>query len=374
MLGLLVPPTRSLVAPPWTAKETQTLQELTDAGLGIAQIAEQMQRSVGSIHNKQCAMDIGTIRNKRKAMPALDRAIFDGSGKITSDQIPEWLEQLRPVALPAPQMPERRVEAGDYTLVAGDFHFPAQSNASLAILLEVISQLRPKRLILNGDTVDLLAVSRYPKDQRHTWDLRHEVTEFHKFLHMVHSLSNAWGMDLVETEANHSGNGTASRWHRYLSDRVPVLYGHPQAERLLEYQTWFYPEWCPIRLQNHAMIADELLVIHGDLVRKHAAYSARGHAEKWHSSVMHSHTHRMGSSLERIPAVGNRPEQVRRAYEIGCMCDLNPSYVSAPNWTNGFAIVAHTDDPGRYGVELVNVVKDRAVVAALGKTVIAQPY
>ena len=339
----------------------------------MSQIAERIGRSISSIKNKQTTMDVGVVRNKRKAMPALDRALFDGSTKIGVEQIPEWLEQLRPVALPAPEAPRRELEAGDYTIVAGDFHFPAQSNASIAILLEVIQRVRPKRLILNGDTVDLLAVSRYPKDQRYTWDLRQEVTEFHKFLHMAHSISSAWGMEFVETEANHSGNGTASRWHRYLSDRVPVLYGHPKAEELLDYQTWFYPEWCPIRLQDHAMVADELLVLHGDMVRKHAAYSARGHAEKWHSSVMHSHTHRMGSSLERIPAVGNRPEQVRRAYEIGCMCDLNPSYVSAPNWTNGFAIIAHGEELGGYGVELVNVVKDRAVVATLGQTIIAQP-
>lgn len=358
---------------PWTAEEEQTLRELVDAGLTMAQMAERMGRSISSIKNKQTTMDVGVVRNRRKEMPALDRALFDGSTKIGVEQIPEWLEQLRPVALPAPDTPKRTATPNPYTLVAGDFHFPAQSNASLAILLEVISQVRPERLILNGDTVDLLAVSRYPKDQRYTWDLRQEVTEFHKFLHMAHSLGARWGMDLVETEANHSGNGTASRWHRYLSDRVPVLYGHPRAEELLDYQTWFYPEWCPIRLQDHVMVADELLILHGDLVRKHAAYSARGHAEKWHSSVMHSHTHRMGSSLERIPAVGNRPEQVRRAYEIGCMCDLNPSYVSAPNWTNGFAIIAHGEEQGSYGVELVNVVKDRAVVTTLGQTIIAQP-
>ena len=359
---------------PWTAEDERTLRDLTQARLTIAQIAQQMERSYASVHNKQQVLGIGVVRNLKHKADGLDRALFDPTAKIGQDQIPEWLDQLRPVALPAPDKPKRTVEAGAYTVVAGDFHFPAQSNASLAILLEVISQLRPKRLILNGDTVDLLAVSRYPKDQRYTWDLRREVTEFHKFLHVAHGIGSAWGMEFVETEANHSGNGTASRWHRYLSDRVPVLYGHPKAEELLRYEAWFYPEWCPIRLADHVLIADELLVLHGDLVRKHAAYSARGHAEKWHSSVMHSHTHRMGSSLERIPAVGNRPEQVRRAYEIGCLCDLNPSYVSAPNWTNGFAIIAHNDDPGGYGVELVNVVNDRAVVAAIGKTVIAQPY
>ena len=358
----------------WTPEEEQTLRDLTEARLTIAQISQQMRRSYASVHNKQQVLGVGVVRNLKNKADGLDRALFDPAAKVGQDQIPEWLEQLRPVALPAPDKPKRTVEAGAYTVVAGDFHFPAQSNASLAILLEVIETLRPQRLILNGDTVDLLAVSRYPKDQRYTWDLRQEVTEFHKFLHLAHGIGSAWGMDIVETEANHSGNGTASRWHRYLSDRVPVLYGHPKAEELLRYEAWFYPEWCPIRLADHVLIADELLVLHGDMVRKHAAYSARGHAEKWHSSVMHSHTHRMGSSLERIPAVGNRSEQVRRAYEIGCMCDLNPSYVSAPNWTNGFAIVAHNDDPGGYGVELVNVVNDRAVVAAIGKTVIAQPY
>ncbi len=357
----------------WTDDEVNRLTELTEAGCTIAQIAKLMGRSTGSIHNKQEGLQIGVVRNRRPEVTPLNKAMFDPSTKIDADKIPEWLDRLRPVALPAPEKPTRTVEANGFTLVAGDFHFPAQSNTAVAVLLETIQLLRPQRLILNGDTVDLLAVSRYPKDQRYTWDLRQEVTEFHKFLHLVREISAAWNMDIVETEANHSGNGTASRWHRYLSDRVPVLYGHPKAEELLRYETWFYPEWCPIRLQDHALIADELLVIHGDMVRKHAAYSARGHAEKWHSSVMHSHTHRMGSSLERIPAVGLRPEQVRRAYEIGCMCDLNPSYVSAPNWTNGFAIVSHGEETGLYGVELVNVVNGQASIAALGKTVTAQP-
>ena len=63
------------------------------------------------------------------------------------------------------------------------------------------------------------------------------------------------------------------------------------------------------------------------------------------------------------------PEMVRRAYEIGCMCNLNPSYVSAPNWTNGFAIVSTDAEETVYGVELVSVVRGVAVVNAIGKTV-----
>jgi len=290
---------------PWSSEEEETLRQLTEQGLTINQIAKAMNRPYASITNKQGSLSIGRYRNVDAQKSALDAAIFAGS---TDGNIPEWLEALRPVSLPAPPIPKVRTTPNNFTLVAGDFHFPQHCPDSIAILLETIRLLKPKRLVLNGDTVDLLAVSRYPKDQRHVWDLRQEAVAFHEFLHQAVSISREWNMEIVETEANHSGNGTASRWHRYLSDRVPVLYGHPKAEELLRYDTWFYPDWAPIRLVDSVVVADDLLILHGDMVRKHAAYSARGHAEKWHSSVMHSHTHRMGSSLERIPAVGSRAE------------------------------------------------------------------
>jgi UDP-2,3-diacylglucosamine pyrophosphatase LpxH len=347
----------------WTEEEEDLLRALTNQQFKIAEIAAQMGRSTASIHNKQHTLGIGVVRNVRQTYSAPSK--YDGD----PGNIPDWLDKLRPVQLPAPDPAQTTQSAGPFTLVAGDFHFPQHDPASVAILLETIRQLKPKELILNGDTVDLLAVSRYPKDQRYTWDLRQEVVAFHEFLHQVMAIGGAWGLTVRETEANHSGNGTASRWHRYLSDRVPVLYAHPDAEKLLNYETWFYPEWAPVKLVESAVIADDLLVIHGDMVRKHAAYSARGHAEKWHSSVMHSHTHRMGCSFERIPAVGNRPEHVRRAFEIGCMCNLQPSYVSAPNWTNGFAIIQHGEAPNEYGVELVNVSNGQATIVALGQTV-----
>jgi hypothetical protein len=349
----------------WSDADIAELQRMLDQGRSTQHIASALHRSSDSVRNHirrngMKANGVADVIPRNEAMDAI-------TGE--HDQIPAWLEALRPVALPAPPIPTVTSSANNFTVVAGDFHFPQHCPATVAILLESIRQLRPKRLILNGDTVDLLAVSRYPKDQRHTYDLRQEVVAFHEFLHQVVTLSRDWNMEIVETEANHSGNGTASRWHRYLSDRVPVLYGHPKAQALLDYQTWFYPEWAPIRLVESVVVADDLLVLHGDLVRKHAAYSARGHSEKWHSSVMHSHTHRMGSSLERIPAVGSRPEAVRRAYEIGCVCNLQPSYVSAPNWTNGFAIISHDAHELDYGVELVNVQRGQAVVTALGQTI-----
>jgi hypothetical protein len=284
------------------------------------------------------------------------------------EQAPAWLDEISPVQLPTPPAYEASSCATKgLRIVAGDFHFPKHDERSINVLLRVIEETRPECLTLNGDTVDLLAASSYSKDQRHNWSLRDEAEAFHRFLYEAHRLGQQWGMRIVETEANHSGNGVASRWHRYLSDRVPALYQHPKAEKLLSYQEWWYPEWCPISLVDHVVVADDLLIVHGDIVRKNPAYSARAHAEKYHSSVMHSHTHRLGMGVDRIPSRGTRPEALRRSYEIGCMCELNPTYATKPNWVNGFAIVV--EDGDEYGVELVSIDRGVAVVNTIGKTV-----
>lgn len=280
----------------------------------------------------------------------------------------EWLTK---VELPAPPIPKVVGKPNNIDIIAGDFHFPHHDPQTCAVILQTVAALKPRRFLLNGDSVDLLSVSRYPKDarKRFTHSLQDEVVAFHEFLHSLHAIGNAWGMEVVETEANHSGNGTASRWWRYLSDRCPELLGHANAEDLLSYQRWFYPSWSNIRLVEHVVIADDLLVLHGDMARAKGGYSARGHMEKWQSSTLNSHTHRIGSSTRRIPAVGSRAEAVQRAYEIGCACSLSPCYASAPDWANGFGIVSHDDS--HYGVEIVHVVNGKASIAALGASLAA---
>lgn len=359
---------------PWSPSELDTLRTACHDGKTGTQIhAEYFSyRSLKSVQEKIKHSGWGLLEIARREGLRLPDPTADCSPyrpDVDHDPVPEWLEKLRPVALPAPTPSQTHQEPGDFTLVASDFHFPQHCPKSIAILLETIRQLRPRRLILNGDTVDLLAVSRYPKDQRHVWTLREEVTAFHEFLHEVLQIGNAWGIQVMETEANHSGNGTASRWHRYLSDRVPHLYSHPEAQRLLDYRSWWYPEWCPIELVESVVIADDLLVIHGDLVRKYGGYSSRGHMEKWQSSVMHGHTHRIGQSVRRLPAMGTRPDTLQRSYETGAMCRLDPSYVSAPDWANGFAIIHHDAHALGYGVELVAIQRGEAAIATLGQTV-----
>lgn len=341
----------------WTPEEVQWLREARAKGATAAECAAHLGRTISQVNNKIQDDQIPYASKPRPVLPPVPVApppepIFGAT-----------LEDLRPVAID--RLPARRAVSADaaVTLVAGDFHFPAQDDAACAVFIEAVRQLRPKQVILNGDLPDLLAVSKYPKDARKAWDLRDEASAMHRFLH---ELEGALPRDaeLIETEANHSGDGVGSRWWRYLSDRVPQLLAMSGADERLGYRAWWHPQGSRIALRESVMVGD-LLVVHGDIVRKWGAFSARAHAEKYVHSVLHSHTHRQGSSVQRVPAIGAREESTIRSFEIGCMCSLEPIYASKPNWTTGFAVL--TSAGGLTAVELVTVLGGRACIGALGK-------
>ena len=347
---------------------------LASDGVKPPEIVKAVQADFPAVRRSQIDSHVYRFKDRTRATdnPAVaewqaraDRAAEDLSRKA---DIYDW---LRPVEVaPPPRQPVTTAPNG-YTLVIGDMHFPSHDERTLAIFLQAVEALKPARVVLNGDTVDLLAVSRYPKDARQgfTWKLRDEVTAFHGFLRDLHAVGDAWGMQVVETEANHSGDGSESRWWRYLSDRCPELLGHAEAADILSYQRWFFPKWSTITLAQEVVIADDLLILHGDMVRGKGGYTARAHQEKWLSSTLNSHTHRMGSTIRRVPARGSREEGILRSYEIGCACDLSPCYSRVPDWANGFAVISH--DADSYAVELVNVTGGKANVAALGASLAA---
>jgi hypothetical protein len=119
---------------------------------------------------------------------------------------------------------------------------------------------------------------------------------------------------------------------------------------------------------DYVEICPDLIVTHGDVVRKNGGYSARGMIDKYYQSLIMGHTHRLGMTAQRLPGIGSKVEKQIYAWEMGCLCDLNPIYASAPNWQNGFGIIAVSDD-GSFAVEPVMIQDGVATVATLGCTI-----
>jgi len=256
-------------------------------------------------------------------------------------------------------------------MVIGDTHFGSESEVTLDIFLKTVEELRPETVILNGDTLDMFALSRYPKDIRTSSSLLQEREAYHKFLKTLHDITSSYGSDIYETNSNHSGNGVEGRYWRYLSDRLGDMASLPDLQEHLSYENVFFPHesWSRIKLVDYVEIVEGFIVLHGDVVRKHGGQSALGMMEKWGTvSMIINHTHRFGATSKRIPSIGSQKEKIVRVYENGCACDLTPCYATAANWQNSFSIVNY-NDTSEPAVEQVLVAKKSACISTLGYTI-----
>ena len=280
-----------------------------------------------------------------------------------------FLEQLAPINLKAPKINTPKSGLNDFVVIMNDLHFPMHCQKSIDIAFAVIDELKPKTIVINGDSLDMLAISRYPKDIRKQFSLLDERIAYHEFLYSLMEVSE--GAEIIEIHGNHSGDSTFGRWWRYLSERIGELICLPEIKYTLSYENIFLGDFKDkIQMADYVELNDDLVVLHGDVVRKHGGQSARGTLEKYYQSSIMGHTHRVGFTAQRIPSIGKRKDKQIYAYEMGCLCKLSALYAATPNWQNAFGIVSLGED-NTFGVEIVMINDGIANVSTLGKTLYA---
>jgi hypothetical protein len=289
------------------------------------------------------------------------------------EDIKNFIASLAPIQYPAPPKPTVYKQPNKYAMVIGDTHFGMENWDVLNLFLSAVEEIKPSMVVLNGDTLDMFAISRYPKDIRYTHSLKHEREQYHKFLKMLHDVTEPYQTKIYETNANHSGDGVEGRWWRYLSEAIGEIIDIPGVRESMSYKNVFFPQdsWNRTELVDVVELCDvstnnQFVIMHGDVVRRHGGYSARGVLEKWFTSAMVNHTHRIGMTPQTFPAIGSKKEVVIRVYENGCACSLKPDYASAANWQNAFSIINY-DDFG-YSVETPVITNRTVAVSTLGKT------
>lgn len=316
------------------------------------------------VNKSEIARRLGISRaSVRRWADKLDVAEFSKS----EPELKDFIESLAPINIALPSRLPTQENDTDVTVVLGDTHFGVECKKTIEVFYQVLDELQPNTVVLNGDTLDMTAVSRYPKDVRYEINLLEERTAYHQFLANVRAILGTTAR-IIETNANHSGDGVEGRWWKYLSDRLGAVASLPDVLESLSYGKVFIPEWANVELlQDYEMCGGNLFVMHGDVVRKNGGYSARGMLDKWFASIIMNHTHRVGMTAQRIPGIGKRKDQQIICYENGCACDLVPCYATATNWQNSFAIVHEGNES--YGIEQVLINNGVATVGILGKTI-----
>lgn len=361
----------------WTPERLAALSALLDAAPAV--IVETMQAKYPDLTRAQIDGQKYRLLQQRKAAHRADDNPDAALWEARRDAAVAEVQQkagpvIEIVDVPPIEPVPLRYKPNPCYVVSSDHHWPLHDPRAEAIVLQAIEVLRPRGYILNGDGPDMLALSKYPKDARlgKSWALREEQHHAKNWWRSVYQIGQAWGMACYETEANHSGNDRESRWRRWLNDNCAPLFGLDGFEEIASYQRFFHPPDVPVQMVEEVVIAGDLRVRHGEIVRKHGGYSARAHGDKWQSSVMHGHTHRIGSSTKRRPGIpGVRPDEYLRTYETGCICQVDADYCPGADWAQGFSIIHVDDATGSYSVELVHIINGRATSSALRGTLAA---
>jgi UDP-2,3-diacylglucosamine pyrophosphatase LpxH len=207
-------------------------------------------------------------------------------------------------------------------VVFNDSHVPFEDKRVLRLIFDFIRNQQPDGVVILGDFTDFYQLSRFGKDPERLNFLQDDIDKAFKYLAELRTIVGK-GKTIWYVKGNHE-----DRLERVLRSDAPSLH----SLRCMDLRELLKLRELGIELVDKVELGD-LTLIHGDLVRKNAGYSAKAHFDKYGTTMMHGHTHRDGKFTRRTMD-GNKA-----VWENYCTCSLYPEYDPHPDWTHGFSVV-----------------------------------
>jgi len=241
---------------------------------------------------------------------------FRKNGKAGEYKIPKSLvSKKRVVSLPDGK-----------TLLLSDIHLPFHDVDALECALDHCKD--PTNIVLNGDTVDFYATSRWESDPN-SRDLAGELQASRQFL--MHLRERFPEANIYFKVGNHE-----ERWEKFLWRKAPEVCGVPdfKLEKLLRFEDLDIQEIGGRQLCK----AGGLWILHG-----HEFFNtfdpvnfARTLQVKTGVCTIAGHKHK--TSQHSVKSMDNN---TIACWSVGCLCDLEPDYMPVNQWNLGFAEITH---------------------------------
>lgn len=231
-------------------------------------------------------------------------------------------------------------------VILSDIHIPEHDHKAVAIALAYMQDVKPDVIVLNGDILDNINTSRFPKDPHIIETFADELDETRAFLKLV--------SDQHPKATKHYVVGNHEvRIEKYLLEHAPALSSLPELSidnllHLREHGYSYVDGSDKVKLGN-------LEVFHGDIVKKDSGASARAHMRKRGGSVLIGHVHKLG-----VTYLTDR-WGTHTAIENGHLSRPDPDYVVDPDWQQGFTEV-HFTDKGDFSVRQHHILNGRLIV------------
>ena len=218
------------------------------------------------------------------------------------------------------------------TVFIPDVHVPFEDKEALGAVYEFIEEYEPEQIILTGDFFDFYEVSRFSKDPKRAHNFQDEMDIGVEYLTQLREI--APDADIKYKEGNHE-----DRINKYLQENPELgSLRSLKPENLMGLEKLdikYYPAGTRLKVGKYDIIHGHQN--DGAKLAKHSAYTAKGNVEKYNSSIIQGHPHRMGSYYRRTL------DGILEGHEIGNLCQDMP-YTNNPDWQSSFAMIWEGED------------------------------
>ena len=212
-------------------------------------------------------------------------------------------------------------------LLLSDIHVPYHSVEALTTTFDFAKKEKPDAILLNGDTIDFYALSRFCSDPRK----RHFGSELEMFKKLIESIQKTFPQSkLYFKVGNHE-----ERYMHYLFMKAGELVGVEEFE--LENIIKARANGITIIKDKRIIKAGGLNIIHGHEFASgffSPVNVARGLFLRGKTSAIQGHNHQSSEHTE--PDMNGK---ITTTWSTGCLCELHPEYMPINKWNHGFAIV-----------------------------------
>jgi hypothetical protein len=209
---------------------------------------------------------------------------------------------------------------------------PFENKAAQSLVIRFLQDFQPTTLVMAGDLLDFYQLSSFDREPARRFDLAKDVKTACSYLD---SLTAAIPPTCKRVFL---GGNHCDRIRKWIWSHAPELVGIagtdiPELLKLTENNWQYIPYYNPSSVTDGVPgynLSNVLLITHGLFVRKHSADGARAHFDRFHTSGISGHSHRLGTYY--FQAYGGAWTWL----ESGCLASLSPAWLQSPNWQNGF--------------------------------------
>lgn len=262
------------------------------------------------------ALDVPTLLGGAIDLP-------DTSSEPTPHDLFEGYQAVKPITIP-------KDKEGARSIYLSDLQIPFVDWPAMKLVEHFMEDWQPDRIFYVGDIADFYGISKFDKNPARRFRLKHERAWVREMLdrhkQMVPNAEQTW------LDGNHE-----ERIVRYLWERAPELADlddEDTGEPIMGIPALFGLNKRGIQYTSYAGHVDYLgfLITHGNLLSKHSSYTAKQMSERFRSSGLSAHSHRLG--MYNWTGIAGP----QAWYENGCLCRMDPEYMHNPNWQLGFHI------------------------------------